>query len=82
MQEVVLVFSRCQAMRYSPKSHRKFYRFHFKGFYLGQKIKEIRLTAEMDLPIVTGEDYLLWVKPTGVEQSILTAQIIKYKKIE
>ncbi len=79
---MVLVLSRCQAMRYSPKTQKKYYRFHFKGFYTGVKIREIRLDAEGDLSIFKGEDYLLWVKPNGIKESILMVNLIKYKKLE
>jgi len=82
MFNVVLVISRCQAMRYSPKTQKKYYRFHFKGFYTGVKIKEIRLNAEENLSIIKGEDYLLWVEPSGIKESILIVNLIKYKKLE
>ncbi len=82
MQDMVLVLSRCQAMRYSPKSGRKYFRFHFKGFFKGLKIKEIWLNAHQDICLQKGEDYLLWVKPREVKDSILVVHLIKYKKIE
>ena len=82
MQDMVLVISRCLAMRYGPKSQKKYYRFHFKGFYTGVKIKEIWLNNEGDLSIIKGEDYLLWVKPNGIKDSILMVNLIKYKKLE
>jgi hypothetical protein len=83
MQEMILILSRCQAQRMSPKTKKKFFRFHFKGFYNGQKIKEIYVYPRMgDAPFVKGEDYLLWVSLNTIEESVLKVVLIKYKRIE
>lgn len=86
MQELILVISRCISKRKSPKSNKYFYRFHFKGFYKGEKIKVIHLYAPTewecaDQQLIKGDDYFLWVKRVKVEDEILEVDLIKYKKI-
>lgn len=81
MQEI-LILSRCQAKRFSPKTKKQFFRFHFKGFYNGVKIKEIHVYPKGLEDITKGDDYLLWVALSSVENSILRVLLLKYKKIE
>lgn len=84
MQELILVISRCVSKRRSVKGEKIFYRFHFIGFYKGQKIKKIHLFStlfEPLEPITKGDDYLLWVKKRRVNQEVLEVDLIKYKKI-
>lgn len=85
MQELILVISRCISKRKNPKNSKNFYRFHFKGFYRGQKIKVIHLHPPVefaDQQLIKGDDYFLWVKRRRVENEILEAELIKYKKIQ
>ena len=81
MQEI-LILSRCQAERVSPKTKKRFFRFHFKGFYNGVKIKEIHVYPKGADHITKGDDYLLWVALNSMENSILKVVLLKYKKIE
>jgi hypothetical protein len=81
MQEMILILSRCQARRLSPRSRKTFYRFHFKGFYTGLKIKEIHVYPHQSEDLVKGEDYLLWVKYRAVKESVLEVTLFKHKKI-
>lgn len=80
MQELILVISRCISKRKNSKGEKTFYRFHFKGYYCGQKIKVIHIFAPAD-QLSKGDDYLLWVKQKKVFQEILEVDLIKYKKI-
>lgn len=82
MQEMILILSRCQAQRFSPRTQKTFFRFHFKGFYTGLKIKEIHVYPQEEVVMDKGEDYLLWVKFRNVKESILEVSLLKYKKIE
>ena len=82
MQEMILILSRCQTKRLSPKTKKSYYRFHFKGFYNGNKIKQIHLFTNENTEIIKGEDYLLWVGLKGVFEANLEVFLIKYKKIE
>ncbi|MBC7429147.1 MAG: hypothetical protein H7336_11075 [Bacteriovorax sp.] len=82
MQQMILILSRCQAKRMALKSRKTFFRFHFKGFYSGLKIKEIHVYPHQLTELTKGEDYLLWVKYQAVKESVLEVSLLKYKKIE
>ncbi len=85
MQDLILIISRCLSLRSSPKTHKSFYCFHFKGFYAGEKIKIIHLFPPVYGPIqeqlIKGEDYLLWVKRKNVKAGVLEVELISCKKI-
>lgn len=85
MSELILVISRCVSKRKSVKGDKCFYRFHFKGYYSGQKIKVIHLFQPQSFndleQLSKGDDYLLWVLQKRVHQEILEVELIKYKKI-
>lgn len=83
MQELILVISRCVSKRKSVKGAHCFYRFHFKGYYAGERIKMIHLyPPEMDRENLSkGDDYLLWVKKRRVHEEILEVELISFKKI-
>lgn len=82
MQELILVISRCVSKRKSYKG-KGYYRFHFKGFYAGNKVKIIHLYANTQASehLSKGDDYLLWVRKLRVEQEVLEVELIKYKKV-
>ena len=82
MQETILILSRCQAKRSSPKTYKTFFRFHFKGFYKGFKIKEIHVYPSQPANLDKGQDYLLWVDLKSVKDSTLEVSLLKFKKIE
>lgn len=91
------MISRCVSKRkISEKIKKKishertsFYKFHFIGYYLGQKIKIIHLylpdgnssNNNEEKQLTKGEDYLLWVKCLRVNNEILEVKLIKYKKL-
>lgn len=82
MQDMILILSRCQAKRISPRNKITFFRFHFRGFYSGLKIKEIHVYPHQSVALDKGEDYLLWVTLKCVRESVLEVTLLKYKKIE
>jgi hypothetical protein len=53
-------------------------RFHFKGFYAGHRINEIRLNTNH---FVVGECYLIKIKKPVVKQQVLYGICEKYKKL-
>ena len=79
MQEMILIYSRCQTIKSAPKT---FYKFHFKGFYSGLKIKEVHVYPYQITNLEKGGDYLLWVTFKSVRDSVLEVSLVKYKKIE
>ena len=82
MQDLILVISRCVSKRKSVKGEKCFYRFHFKGFYAGEKIKIIHLYPGRDEEKLSkGDDYLLWVRKKRVNHEVLEVDLIKFKKI-
>jgi hypothetical protein len=85
VQDFILIISRCLAVRKSPKTKNYYYRFHFKGYYHGEKIREIHLMPNVSeaskQQLTKGEDYLLWVKRQKVEEGVLEAELIAAKKI-
>ena len=82
MQEMILILSRCQAKGFGPKTQKIFFKFHFKGFYSGLKIKEIHVYPSCSTNLINGDDYLLWVNYKSVKNSVLEVSLLKYKKIE
>lgn len=82
MPEMILILSRCQSRRSSPLTQKTYYRFHFKGFYSGLKIREIHVYPHQNVELQSGEDYLLWVTLRCVKESVLNVRLIKHKKIE
>lgn len=81
MRDTILILSRCQAFRASPRSKKAYFRFHFKGFYSGLKIKEIHVYTHQTAELIKGEDYLLWVSFVSVREFVLEVSLIKYKRV-
>jgi hypothetical protein len=82
MQEMLLILSRCQASRKSPSSLKTYYKFHFKGFYIGLKIKEIHVFPHNKETFEKGRDYLLWVRHIAVKDLTLEVELLKHKEIK
>lgn len=82
MQEMILILSRCQTKRTSPRTQKTFFRFHFKGFYNGLKVKEIHVYTHQFTAMEKGSDYLLWVKLKTIKSLVLEVELLKHKKIE
>ena len=85
MQELILIISRCASSRKRNECGEIFYKFHFKGYYSGERIKEIHLYFEsrscVDERFTKGVDYFLWVNNIGIGQQILKVELIKHKLI-
>ena len=82
MQGLILVISRCVSKRKSVKGEVSYYRFHFKGFYAGEKIKGIHVFSNnKDENLSKGDDYLLWVQGKKINKEVLEVNVVKYKKI-
>jgi len=85
MQELILIISRCVSIEKRGGEGQSLYRFHFKGYYRGQKIKMIHLiyfkAEQLSQQFIKGDDYLLWVKRKQIDQEILVVELLKHKKI-
>ena len=82
MQEILLILSRCQNRRMSPRTQKVFFRFHFKGFYSGVKVREIHVYPGGAGNLEKGRDYLLWVRRIMVKETVLEVELLKYKEIK
>ncbi len=81
MQELILVISRCVSKKKIAQG-KQYFRFHFRGYYSGERIKEIHLYPRSDAEYLSkGDDYLLWVQKRRVLQEILEVDLISFKKI-
>lgn len=81
MTEFILLLSKCDAKLKKMKEGEYYYRFHYKGFYNGQKISEVLLKSGNHLEFIPDEDYLLIVRFCSVVKGILRVNHIKSKKI-
>lgn len=81
MSDLILVLSECESSLIKYKTKEPYYRFHFKGYYLGEKIKEILVRVEDSTTLEKGELYLLWVKRNTIQNGKLFATLIRQKKI-
>lgn len=85
MQDLVLIISRCLSNKKFYLDDGHFYKFHFRGYYQGQKIKLIHIhSAKFNSEteqLSKGDDYLLWVKRRKIIKQVLEVELIKYKKI-
>lgn len=79
MQELILVISRCISHKKRVGINPTPFVFHFKGYYEGERINMIYIFTSQSLS--KGDDYFLWVRKVRVENKILEAELIKYKKI-
>ena len=80
MSDLILVLSECESSLIKYKTKEPYYRFHFKGFYLGEKVKEIFVRVEDSTVLEKGELYLLWVKRNSIQNGKLFATLIRQKK--
>jgi hypothetical protein len=81
MTDLILVLSRCLKKYKKCKTQEFKFKFHFKGHYNGEFIKEIWIRHFTDDMFEVGEDYLLLVRKEKVINGILSAECIKCKKI-
>lgn len=85
MQELILIISKCVSVKRQSLKEDDIYKFHFRGFYLGQRIRCIHIYLS-DLhkgsdQLTKGDDYLLWVKRRKIINEVLEVELIKHKKI-
>jgi hypothetical protein len=80
MSDLILIVGRCLCQITKEKGA-VMNRFHFKGYYLGNKVKEVHVRSEDAMQFIKGVDYLLWVKSESIQMGILNVQCLKSKKI-
>ena len=70
--EKVYLISTCICVK------KKYSIFHFKGYFKGEKISEVRVN-EIDFSV--GGEYLMKIYAKGVEKNILFGDIVKVKRL-
>ena len=55
--------------------------FHFKGYYLGLKISQIKVLGHNCEIFYKGEVYLLSLKVIKIDQETLITQLLSFKKL-
>lgn len=81
MSNTLIILSKCQRLIKVVKKNQKFFQFHFRGIYQGEKVKEIRIRDEENSEFEVGSEYLLWAKKLKMEKGILHVEKIKVKKV-
>lgn len=81
MSDLILVLSKCQRKIRKVKEQKNYFRFHFKGFYLGHKVREILIIDGESEEYEIDQDYLLFVKKHSIEDGILKVITIKSKRV-
>ncbi|MBL6991153.1 MAG: hypothetical protein ISR65_15320 [Bacteriovoracaceae bacterium] len=77
----VVALSRCIKTKVTTTKLPNTYTFHFKGMYMGVKIKSIHIISKGPLDIKKGEDYMLYLKVKTVTGGILNVDLINCKKL-
>lgn len=75
MCNIILIFSRCE------KKIKDNYYFHFKGFYCGEKIKNLIVSEVGEGILEVQHEYLLWTTKVDLIGGVLKVKLIKCKKI-
>lgn len=74
----VYLLSTCEKVTY--KKAKFLVSFHFKGVYLGHKIRLVELLS--DTKLEKGSDYFLFIELLSINQGKLLGRIIRYKSID
>jgi hypothetical protein len=77
----VIIVSKCLRVTNFTFNKKK-YEFHFRGVFVGNKIRRIELTGASDLNIKKGEEYILYVKIVTLENGIIKGFILKSRDLE
>ena len=80
MNNVIIVSKCLRVINFT--FNKKKYLFHFRGVYVGKKIRRVELVGDDTLNILKGEEYVLYVKIVSIEDHIVKGTIIKFRDIE
>jgi hypothetical protein len=56
-------------------------KFHFKGYYLGNKVKRVFVKVDNFNSFEKDQIYLMWVKKISFESGVLKVLPLNHKKI-
>jgi hypothetical protein len=65
-----------------PNGPEVYYHFHFKGVFAGDLLQSVKLIGPRLPEMVTGEEYLLYVRMIALEAGTLLGRILKVKPLE
>jgi|688.fasta_scaffold2038948_2 hypothetical protein len=71
----VLIVSRC--LNYDSS----WGQFHFKGFYKGLKINEIKVRMLYDINLREGDDYMIYLELEHIQDSTIWGRALKWKNL-
>ncbi len=77
----VIIVSKCLRVTNFTFNKKK-YAFHFRGVYVGKKIRKVELVGDHSLNIIKGEEYVLYVKIVSIDNDIVRGTIIKCRDVE
>jgi hypothetical protein len=60
------------------KINKRYSIFHFKGYFQGEKINEVYIEGH---EFHIGAEYLMKIKPIGLQNSSLYGKVLKFKKL-
>lgn len=73
--EKIIVLSRCISVRKNGGD------FHFRGFFLGHKIKKIKIHNETPECFELRSDYILYLEVSQIRNEVLWGKCLKVKNI-
>ena len=77
----VIIVSKCLRVTKFTFDKKKF-EFHFRGVYVGNKIRKVELIGPNGLNIKKDEEYILYVKIVTLENGIIKGFILKSRDLE
>jgi len=57
------------------------YRFHFKGYFAGKKVREIEVIGKDDKFLI-GSEYILHLRVEGINKGILSGKCLRQKILD
>lgn len=73
----MIVVTRCVSVK--NEAEYSVYKFHFKGFFKGHKIKEVKIEGSHEL-FKKKEEYLLALEVIEIREETLVGSLLKFKR--
>lgn len=77
----IIIVSKCIRVS-SFSSEENTYYFHFKGVFAGDLLKEVILQGRKEFTIKKGEEYLIYVQMTAIENAKLRGKILRIRPLD
>ncbi|WP_408098497.1 hypothetical protein ACJVC5_06175 [Peredibacter sp. HCB2-198] len=79
--KTVIIVSKCLRVT-KFNSEARWYEFHFKGAYAGERVKKVMLIGSNQQLLKAGEEYLIYVRLLSCEAGVLKGEILKSKPLD